>query len=159
MKKYLTIAAVLGVIAFASVSFLAQADQQPTGAADNVAASENAAPADAADGASTADPSDGEAAADQAESTQSDSKAEKFAADDQTCATDASTPNRNGSSPSDVQKNRAYRKCMQMKGHSAAEMKAAGVDLKNPTGKNDSAKAGGASAAPDANDQGAPAEE
>lgn len=143
MKKYLTIAAVLGVIAFASVSFLAQADQQP---ADNVMVKQKAAP-----DAEATDPSDGEAEADKA-AADSDAAASpempaadvKFTADDSSCATEADTPDKAGNSPTDAQKNTAYRKCMQVKGHSAAEMKTHGIDLSNKT---------------DAHDQEAPADE
>jgi hypothetical protein len=143
MKKYLTIAAVLGVIAFASVSFLAQADQQP---ANNVMAKQKAAP-----DAEATDPSDGEAEADKAAadsdaaaSTEMPAAEVKFTADDSNCATEADASDKDGNPPTDVQKNTAYRKCMQMKGHSAAEMKKHGVDLSNTA---------------DAHDQGTPAEE
>lgn len=131
MKHYLTIAFVLGVIAFASVSFLAKADQQPANAAGNAMVKEKAAP-DQAD-----DPSDGEAAADKADADANASSTDmspadvKFTNDDSACATSSDTPDKAGNPPSDEQKNTSYRKCMQMKGHSAAEMKKNGVDLSN----------------------------
>lgn len=142
MKKYLTIAAVLGVIAFASVSFLAQADQQPGGVSGTVTAKDKTA-ADPA-----ADPSDGEAAADKADADSDASPHEmsgadvKYNKDDNDCATSAETPDKAGNQPSDDQKNTAYRKCMQMKGHSAAEMKKNGVDLSNKSETKDHDAAG-----------------
>jgi hypothetical protein len=155
MKNYLTIAFVLGVIAFASVSFLAQADQQSAGGAMK----QKAAPADASDGSDASDssnatdPSDGEAAADKAASTD-DSKGDKFAKDDQECAQSSSAPRKDGSSPTDSEMNHAYRRCMQMDGHSAAEMKAAGVDLTDKIDKG-GAKTGNGNT----QDQGAPTDE
>lgn len=112
MKKYFAIAAVLGAIAFASVSFLAQADQQ----SDNVMVrKKTAAPVDA---------SDGEAAADNAAMMPVDGKFDK---DDQDCAAKASTPdpNKNGAQPTDAQIENAYKKCMLGKGYTQAEVKAA----------------------------------
>jgi hypothetical protein len=111
MKKYFTIAAVLGAIAFASVSFLAQADQQ----SGNVIAQQKIA--------ASGDPSDGEAAADNAAMMPIDGKFDK---DDQDCSTKASTPDpkKNGEQPTDAQVEKAYKKCMLGKGHTQAELKA-----------------------------------
>jgi hypothetical protein len=134
MKKYLTIAAVLGVIAFASVSFLARADQQP---AHNVILAKQDASQPAMD------PSDGEAAADKADASvapatpESSDPGAKFTHDDGECADKSETPDKAGNPPTDTQKNTAYRKCMQMKGHSAAELKKNGVDLSNKSEKSD----------------------
>ncbi|TAL27101.1 MAG: hypothetical protein EPN97_18260 [Alphaproteobacteria bacterium] len=134
MKKYFTIAAVLGVIAFASVSFLAQADQQ----SGNVVAQGKTAPA--------GDPSDGEAAADNAAMMPVDGKFDK---DDQDCSAVAATPDpkKNGAQPTDAQREKSYKKCMIGKGHSQEELKAM-----HP---------GGGEEAPqeDANDQGERVEE
>lgn len=115
MKKYFTIAAVLGVIAFASVSFLAQADQQ----SGNAMVKQKAAPAP--------DPSDGEAAADNAAMMPLDSK---FDTDDQACAVKADTPDpkKNGEQPTDAQRDKVYKKCMLDKGHTQAQLKAAHPD-------------------------------
>ncbi|MEZ0224746.1 MAG: hypothetical protein ACAH83_09355, partial [Alphaproteobacteria bacterium] len=112
MKKYFTIAAVLGVIAFASVSFLAQADQQ----SGTVMAQTKTAPA--------GDPSDGEAAADNAAMMPIDGKFDK---DDQDCSTKASAPDpkKNGEQPSDAQRDKSYKKCMLGRGHTQEELKAA----------------------------------
>src|SRR6202007_1043826 len=108
------------VIAFASVSFLAQADQQP---AKTVIAKNTAD--------SASDPSDGEAAADEAASqadtstieSANDAKQQKYTKADADCAAAAEAPDKTGASPTDDQKNTSYRRCMQMHGHSAAEMK------------------------------------
>lgn len=143
MKKYLTIASVLGVIAFASVSFLAQADQQPAGAHTAVAAEEKAA------APAAADPSDGEAAADNAAAASTPAD-DKFAKDDQDCATDATTPGKDGAVPTDADKDAAYKNCMQKKGHSAAELKAQGGG--SDPGKADDGKS-------DTHEEGSPSEE
>jgi hypothetical protein len=116
MKKYFTIAAVLGVIAFASVSFLAQADQQ----SGNVIARDKMAAA--------GDPSDGEAAADNAAMMPVDGKFDK---DDQECAATAATPDpkKNGAQPTDAQREKSYKKCMLGRGHSQEELKALHPDV------------------------------
>ena len=72
MKQYFIIAALLGVIAFASVSFLAQADEQQ----GNVMVKEKAVAKPAAP-----DPSDGEAAAEKAAAADKDATYKKCMTD------------------------------------------------------------------------------
>jgi len=67
MKKYLSIAAILGIIAFASVAFLAQAGAPVARAAQKTAAAVKTPVRLASAEPANADPSDGEAAADAAD--------------------------------------------------------------------------------------------
>lgn len=67
MKKYLSIAAILGIIAFASVAFLAQAGAPAARAAQKTASVTKTPVRLASAEPANADPSDGEAAADAAE--------------------------------------------------------------------------------------------
>jgi hypothetical protein len=108
MKKYFTIAALLGAIAFASVSFLAQADEK-FDAAGNVAVKESAAVAATPAGAPAADApaAEGDAGV-AAEAVAAPSDA---AEDDEECAVAASSKN------SAEETDAAYKKCMAEKGH------------------------------------------
>jgi hypothetical protein len=119
MKKYFAIAFVLGVIAFASVSFLAQAEQQAEQQADQPA-EEAAAPDPVVSGS---DPSEGEAAADNA--TMMMPVDGKFDADDQECAGSSAQPDpKTGEQPDEVKQAKLYKKCMLGKGHSQVDLKA-----------------------------------
>ncbi len=97
MKKYLTLAAVLGAIAFLSVSYLAQAQQPAAGAAP-------AAPAVMAPAAPAAD-AGGAYAKDRAE-----------------CDALASASSTEGAAPSATDKAASLKKCLSGKGHSDDEI-------------------------------------
>ena len=99
MKKYLTLAAILGAIAFISVSYLAQADEKAAVAPTAVM---EAAPAPAAAGS--------------------------FAADSDTCTMLSSAPTTEGAAPSDEAKAASFTKCMTGKGHTEEELKKAADD-------------------------------
>jgi hypothetical protein len=107
MKKYLSLAAVLGAIAFLSVSYLAQAQQPAAGGAMAPAAAPAAPAAPAA--APTAP-----AAAPDAASAYTKDRAE--------CDALASAPTTEGAAPSDADKAAALKKCLVGKGHSEDEI-------------------------------------
>jgi hypothetical protein len=109
MKKYLALAAVLGAIAFISVSYLAQA--QTGGAAAPAAATAPAAPAVAAAPAADAAPAAAPVAT--------------FEQDNDTCSMISSAPTTEGAAPSAEAKDAAYKKCMIGKGHTEEELKKA----------------------------------
>lgn len=116
MKKYFAICALLGVFAFASVSFLAQAQNE---------AGVSAEPAQAV----AADPSDGEADADidadpTARTAPKPAKQEQFGTDDDACKDETKEmegPNGSDPKPADVE--RAYKKCMGKKGYMEGELR------------------------------------
>ncbi|MDE1151002.1 MAG: hypothetical protein PW788_00555 [Micavibrio sp.] len=128
MKKYLTIAAILGIIAFASVSFLAQADESAPKHMKVAAAT------------AAADPSDGEAAADNADAATSNDAApakggDTFEADHDTCA--ASSTALKGDDGKDASAEKiaaAYTKCMHDMGHNDDELKAHAAEGEEDTG-------------------------
>jgi hypothetical protein len=103
MKKYLTLAAILGATAFLSVSYVAQA-QQPPGAAPA------AAPAPAA------------AAPDAGGAMQAAPAAVGYAKDRAECDALASAPTTEGAAPSDADKAASLKKCLVGKGHSEDEI-------------------------------------
>lgn len=121
MKKYFTIAALLGVIAFASVSFLAQADEKFDAAGTPAAAAATAATATAADSA----------AAPAETKTEAETVASEAATqDDEECAAAAE----NSKNPEEIEA--AYKKCMADKGHTdegsgAADVKDAPAEEKD----------------------------
>lgn len=124
MKKYFLIAALLGVIAFGSVSYLALAadgkDAAPAAAESNVAPSKSVP---------VADPSDGEAEADHAAI---EAPADTFEADRAECDIAAAKPREEGgAAPSDADKTKAFTKCMGDKGHTEDEIKAKAGDVKD----------------------------
>jgi hypothetical protein len=100
MKKYLTLAAVLGTIAFLSVSYIAQA-QQP------------AAPAATAPAAAPAAGSAMQAAV---------PAASTYAKDHAECEALASAPSTEGAAASDAEKTATLKKCLVAKGHTLAEI-------------------------------------
>jgi len=128
MKKYLTIAAILGIIAFASVSFLAQADANTPTHVKMAAAS------------AAADPSDGEAAADNADAAESDDTAtvkdaDTFEADHDTCAAGSTgLKDADGKDASAEKMAAAYTQCMHDKGHNDDELKAHASEGEEDTG-------------------------
>jgi 2-oxoisovalerate dehydrogenase E2 component (dihydrolipoyl transacylase) len=101
MKKYLSLAAVLGAIAFLSVSTMAQAQAPAAPAAPAAAAP--AAPATG--GAMMAAPAAG-----------------AYAKDRMECDALASAPSTEGAAPSDADKEASIKKCLAGKGHSADEI-------------------------------------
>ena len=120
MKKYFAIAALLGVFAFASVSFLAQA-QQPEGLA--IIAQNTAIDA--------ADPSDGEAAADIAdgaddaeEAPEPQSKEDMMEAAHDYCTTSSEEVKGAGEEPTEQEIAAEYKKCMKKNKYSDAQIKA-----------------------------------
>lgn len=120
MKKYLTLAAVLGAIAFISVSYLAQAEEKMMAPAA-VAAPAAEAPAAA--------------------------PAASYAADNDTCGMLSSAPTTEGSAPSADAKDAAFKKCMMGKGHTEEELKkAAEAEKKAAEGKAPAAEAAPAAA-------------
>ncbi len=121
MKKYFLIAALLGVIAFGSVSYMALAadskDAAPPAAESNVAPSKSVP---------SVDPSEGEAEADHA------AVADTFEADRAECDIAAAKPREEGgAAPSDADKTKAFTKCMGDKGHTEDEIKAKAGDVKD----------------------------
>lgn len=105
MKKYLTFAAVLGAIAFLSVSYLAQADQHTTDAAAAPAAATTAVAADAA-AAPAAAP-----------------EMTPYAKDLADCeALSAAAPAEGAAAPTAEEKAAADKKCMIGKGHTEEEI-------------------------------------
>jgi hypothetical protein len=124
MKNYFVIAALLGVIAFGSVSYLAQAEDK---SADKVmpAAAANSVPAPA-----VADPSDGEAEADEAAAA--DVPADTFETDRAECDIKAAKPREEGgAAPSEEEKASSFKKCMGDKGHTEDEIKAKTGDVRD----------------------------
>ena len=120
MKKYFLIAALLGVISFGSVSYLALAAD----AKDAAPAAEKSVPAPA-----VLDPSDGEAEAD---SAAIEAPADTFEADRAECDIAAAKPREEGgAAPSDADKAKAFTKCMGDKGHTEDEIKAKAGDVKD----------------------------
>ena len=107
MKKYLTLAAILGALAFISISYLAQAN-------DKMDAAPAAAMhvADAAPSAPSAPP------APPAPPT-------PFAIDSDMCTMLSSAPTTEGSVPTTEAKDTAFKKCMIGKGHTEEELKKA----------------------------------
>ncbi|MCE9507965.1 MAG: hypothetical protein K8R48_06605 [Alphaproteobacteria bacterium] len=98
MKKYLTLAAILGAIAFISVSYLAQAEPK-----DATAPAAAMAPA-----------------------TAPVSAADAYAADLDMCKTMTSAPTDSAAAaPSEEAQKAAFKKCMNDKGHNDDEIKAA----------------------------------
>lgn len=116
MKKYFAICALLGVFAFASVSFLAQAQNEA-----GVAAERAAAP--------TVDPSDGEAEADMAaeptsKNAPSPAKQEQFELDHEECSDSSKEiEGKNGAEPKASDVERAYKKCMGAKRYMEGELR------------------------------------
>ncbi|MBI3441163.1 MAG: hypothetical protein HY052_05085 [Proteobacteria bacterium] len=108
MKKYLTLAATLGAIAFISVSYLAQATEQAAAPAAGTAMI--AAPAPAAAPAASA--------------------ATSFKVDSDTCNMLSSAPTTEGSAPTADAQAAAFKKCMMGKGHTEEELKKAEDDAK-----------------------------
>ena len=96
MKKYLSLAAVLGAIAFLGASYIAQAEQPaaPVAAAPSVVSAAPAAPA----------------------------AATTYAKDRAECDALASAPSTEGAAPSDAGKTAALIKCLTAKGHNADEI-------------------------------------
>ena len=107
MKKYLSLAAVLGAIAFLGASYIAQA-QQPA-AAPTAPAVESAMPA-------------APAAAGTAMQAAAPAAATTYAKDRIECDALASAPSTEGAAPSDADKAAAINKCLVSKGHSADEI-------------------------------------
>lgn len=125
MKKYFLIAALLGVIAFGSVSYLAIAadgkDAAPAAESKAVPAARIQAPEQ--------DPSDGEAEADIAAS---EAPVDTFESDRAECDIAASKPREEGgAAPSDDDKAKAFSKCMGDKGHTEDEIKAKTGDVRD----------------------------
>lgn len=120
MKNYLFIAALLGLIAVGSVSFLAQADMP---APKEKTVQKTLAAADAAD------PSDGEADADNADAADAAANkmaapVDKFADDNTNCKDNAAETKSTDGSPAPAPKiAEAYAACMHARGHSDAEIK------------------------------------
>ena len=109
MKKYLTIAAVLGAIAFLSVSYLAKADTAavPAAAVDATAAPAPGAPI-VVPPAPPAAPGDTVVA---------------FVKDHDMCNLMATAPTTEGAQPTADARDAAYKKCMLGKSHTEAELK------------------------------------
>ena len=99
MKKYLTLAAVLGAIAFASVSYLAHAQGEP-----------------ATDKPAAAAPMTGAAAA------PASAEPTLFEKDKDMCTVIASAPTTEGAVPGEDAKTAAYKQCMMGKGHTEEEL-------------------------------------
>jgi len=128
MKKYFLIAALLGVIAFGSVSYLAIAadgkDAAAQAADKSAPAAERSVPSPA-----IADPSEGEAEADIAAS---EAPADTFETDRAECDIAAAKPaEEGGAAPSDADKTMAFTKCMGDRGHTEDEIKAKAGDVKD----------------------------
>jgi hypothetical protein len=120
MKNYFLTAALLGIIAFGSVSYLALA-ADPSPAEKSVPASRIEAP--------DADPSDGEAEADAA---LVEAPADTFESDRAECDIAAAKPREEGgAAPSDADKEKTFKKCMGDKGHTEDEIKAKTGDVKD----------------------------
>ena len=100
MKKYLTLATLLGAIAFLSVSYLAQADEKPTAPAMMHAMPE---PEPMHPGAAQS----------------------PFKMDHDMCSMLASAPTTEGAAPSAEARDTAFKKCMIGKGHTEEELKKA----------------------------------
>ena len=113
MKKYLTLAAILGAIAFLSVSYLAQADEKTEMAP---AAAEKPADAPAAPADAMAAPAAPVAPA--AEPT-------AYEKDADMCDILASSPTTEGTPPTAEAKDTAFKTCITGKGHTDDEMKMA----------------------------------
>jgi len=113
MKKYLTLAAVMGAIAFLSVSTFAQAQAPAAAPAGGAAMAPAAAPA-----AGSAMPAASPAAV-------------TYAKDRAECDTLASAPSTEGAAPSAADKEASIKKCLGAKGHSADEI-TAGEATKSP---------------------------
>jgi len=127
MKKYFLIAALLGVIAFGSVSYLAIAADGKDAAPS--AAESNAAPSKSVPAAAVEDPSEGEAEADHAAI---EAPADTFESDRAECDIAAARPREEGgAAPSDADKAKAFTKCMGDKGHTEDEIKAKAGDVKD----------------------------
>jgi len=114
MKNYLTLAAILGAIAFISVSYLAQADEKmaaPPAAMhmDMDAPAPAPAPMGMPDPAVTATP---------------------FAVDSDMCSMLSSAPAAEGVAPSAEAKDSSFKKCMIGKGHTEEELKMAEDEMK-----------------------------
>ena len=105
MKKYLTLAAVVGAIAFLSVSYLAQAE--PEAGAVPAPAVAAPAPADAAPAVAVPPPAD-------AMSVYMKDRAE--------CDTLASAATTEGAAPTDEEKAAALKKCLIGKNHTEEEV-------------------------------------
>lgn len=95
MKKYLTLAAFLGAIAFLSVSYLAQAEPEAAPAAAAAASAPAAAPA-----------------------------VVDFAKDKAECDTLAAAATTEGATPTEAQKAESVHKCLVGKGHTEDAIKA-----------------------------------
>ncbi len=125
MKNYLFIAALLGLIAVGSVSFLAQADM-PAPKAKEV--SKTIAAADAAD------PSDGEADADNADAADAAAHSpappvDKFSEDRTNCKDNAAETKAVSGAPASADKiAEAYIACMHARGYSDATLKSHAAD-------------------------------
>jgi len=107
MKKYLTLAAVLGALAFLSASYIAKAADAPS--------AEKVAPA----AATPATPAAPAAAADKAVAP---AAAGSYAKDRAECDALASAATTEGAAPSDADKAAALKKCLEGKGHSDDEI-------------------------------------
>jgi hypothetical protein len=108
MKKYLTLAAILGAIAIISVSYLAQADQK--------AADAGAAPAAAMAPAAATAP-----------------VADTYAMDSDMCNTMASAPTDSAAAPAADAKDAAFTKCMTGKGYTKEVLAQKAADAKAKT--------------------------
>ena len=107
MKKYLTLAALLGIIAFISVSYLAQATEH----ADAPAAAPISGAAEYTPPATPA-------------------AAPSFAMNKDMCNTMTAAPAAEGTAPSEETKAAAFKKCMMDKGHTEEDLKKAAEEDK-----------------------------
>lgn len=117
MKKYLTLAVVLGAVAIGSASYLAYAEPQ-TGAVKTAIEKAVETKAEAVAAPVTTDVVIAPAATDAAAMP-----VDMFAKDSEACAAVPVVADKEGKMPSDADKAAALDKCMMDKGHTAEELK------------------------------------
>jgi len=135
MKKYLSLAAIMGAVAFLSVSYLAQAQTPAATAPATGAAMAPAAAAPAAPAAGSAMQAASPAAV-------------TYAKDRAECDALASAPSTEGAAPSAADKELGIKKCLAAKGHKSDEIMKAEAAAMAPAAKTPAATAPAAPTAP-----------